>query len=194
MNQSPQKIPDFRESHFITHEARYWLGVSTLRSYLHVPARFKLPTEDQRYLNPSVTFSEDVADPMDEPYLLDIFGCYLYAILVEAPKTDAFIEKLGRFIISGAGNRIKGMALRYELADLEHEIRKRKQKLAHEQLRAKFHKREGLSKKQVRRMEELQPILSKKELSAMFDYPVSEITRMVNLLKQSEGRYEEVTT
>jgi hypothetical protein len=80
------------------------------------------------------------------------------------------------------------MALRYELATLEDRILAKKAELATEQLRSKFAKQPGLSKAKVRRMEELSQVLNKEELASLFGYPVQQITRMVNLLKQSERR------
>lgn len=181
-------IPVFQEQDFIPFNGRFWLGIRQVRSYLGLPTATALNSTQQQLLRPFVAYPDEIPFAKDEIFLLDLFGAYLFALLVDSDQSPRLMHELGRFIINSKTNRNKAIALRYELASLEVEIEKKRANLAAEQLRAKIHKKEGLSLRTVRRMEELTEVLSKEELASMFGYPVQQITRMVNLLKQSEGR------
>ena len=181
-------IPVFREQDFIAYNGRFWLGIQQARSYLGLPKTTALTTTQQELLRPFVAYPDEIPFAKNEVFLLDLFGAYLFALLVDSEQSARLMHELGRFIINSKANRNKAIALRYELASLEVSIQKRRADLAAEKLRSKIHRKEDLSLAKVRRMEELSEVLSKQELASMFGYPIQQITRMVNLLKQSEGR------
>jgi hypothetical protein len=187
MNTFPS-MPVFQEEDFIAFNGRYWLGIQKVRSYLHLSHSYNLVAAHQHLLQPFVIYPDDLPGKASDGFYLDVFGAYLFAVLVDNERTERFTKALGSFIINSKQNRNKAMALRYELATLEDQIVRKKADLAAQQLRSKFAKQPGLCKAKVRRMEELSDVLNKEELSSLFGFPVQQITRMVNLLKQSERR------
>ncbi len=181
-------IPVFREQDFIAYNGRFWLGIKQVRSYLGLPTATALTSTEQELLRPFVAYPDEIPFAKDEVFLVDLFGAYLFSLLVDSDHSPRLMHELGRFIVNSKANRNKAIALRYELATLEEQIEKKRATLAAEKLRTKIHKKEGVSLRTVRRMEELTEVLSKEELASMFGFPIQQITRMVNLLKQSEGR------
>jgi len=182
-------LPQIKPTDFIQENGHYWMTAESLGDKLGFVNQRKSVLElfrnhkDEIEPFSTVLKTRAVDKKNREIRVFDEQGCYIIAMLAKTEQAKLFRRALAQFLKSVREQQLSF----FEMQDEYDELRS---KLAAAHLQERLNKL-GISAGQFRRMVELKPVLSIKELTKLFDVGQKSLWQLFKLYRHSTGDFND---